>query len=253
MWADAYQGCSVQPPDCSWNDTSITGTTACGHPTLAAVYFLSFNIFGSLILINLFIAVILEMFTQGVDSQRQEKLLESVNVWKSFWEDEDERREGIIDVQKFIHTLLRAPKPAGLSTFENAMQLREAYLRGRKLVRRKTSWGRALNASDGKDDIYQLPSFSSVIRHFQKIKLLVHKKAESDGKRDSWYVVYEECVIALGTMIVGPNIEAPVQHPGREMSFVDWYKKYFEVKTEFLEKSGIKTDEEKYNSGGCAR
>merc|ERR1719317_1687253 len=113
QWADAYMGCTQQPPDCPLTEVdenlhSINGNTKCGNPTLAAIYFLSFNVFGSLILINLFIAVILDMFTEGVESQKQEKFLESVHVWKFLWEDLDHNRKGELDVQNFIHTLLNA-------------------------------------------------------------------------------------------------------------------------------------------------
>jgi len=224
-WANAYMGCTEQHPDCRDHGT-------CGNPALAAIYFLSFNIFGSLVLINLFIAVILEMFTEGVESQKQEKFLKSVHVWKFLWEDLDHKRKGELDVQNFIHTLLSAPKPAGLSTMERARQFREDTLQGRK--RRNTF--RKLTGRKEKEEF----SFHNVLKHFEKIKLLVHKKEGVSGKSDSWYVSYDECVIALGTMIVGPKIEAPVKDPDREMSFVDWYRKKFQVRAPPV----VQTDEE---------
>jgi len=226
-WANAYMGCTKQYPDCRLigtdeNFNNSTSNIKCGNPALAAVYFLSFNVFGSLVLINLFIAVILEMFTEGVESQKQEKYLKSVHVWKFLWEDLDTKRKGELDVQNFIHTLLSAPKPAGLSTMERARQFREDTLQGRK---RRNTFGK-LTGRKEKEEF----SFHNVLKHFEKIKLLVHKKEGVSGKSDSWYVSYDECVIALGTMIVGPKIEAPVKDPDREMSFIDWYKKKFQVR-----------------------
>merc|ERR1719397_898212 len=223
QWADAYKGCTFQPPNCPLeDDPALNGNTKCGDPSLAAVYFLTFNVFGSLVLINLFIAVILDMFTEGVESQKQEKYLKSVHVWKFLWEDLDTKRKGELDVQNFIHTLLSAPKPAGLSTMERARQFREDTLQGRK---RRNTFGK-LTGRKEKEEF----SFHNVLKHFEKIKLLVHKKEGVSGKSDSWYVSYDECVIALGTMIVGPKIEAPVKDPDREMSFIDWYKKKFQVR-----------------------
>jgi len=233
QWADAYTGCTFQPPNCpknvtSLNDVSLNGNIECGDPASAALYFLSFNVFGSLVLINLFIAVILDMFTQGVESQKQEKHLKSVQIWKSLWEDLDQNRNGELDVMNFIHTLLRAPKPAGLSTLERAIQLREVHLRGGRRLTIRNLNGRVPLSDDA--DILGPPAFEDVITHFEQIKLLVHKKRGSNGHPDSWYVVYEECVIALGTMIVGPKIEAPVKDAEMEMSFIDWYMEEFQVK-----------------------
>jgi hypothetical protein len=226
QWADAYTGCS-QHLNCPIRENDenfdiLDGNTECGNKTVAAIYFLTFSVFCSLVLINLFIAVILDMFTQGVESQKQEKFLKSVHVWKFLWEDLDHNRNGELDVQNFIHTLLSAPKPAGLSTMEKAREFREDTLRGR--VRMK-SFGKSTGSNETEEF-----SFRNVLKHFEKIKLLVHKKEGVDGKPDYWFVAYEECVIALGTMIVGPKIEAPVKDRDREMSFIDWYKKEFDVK-----------------------
>lgn len=63
-WNDVLESLMVQPPDC---DPSYMGQTNgdCGYPLLSIIYFTSFIIINYMIVINMYIAIILENFNQA--------------------------------------------------------------------------------------------------------------------------------------------------------------------------------------------
>jgi hypothetical protein len=67
-------------PGCELDDSCecIAGKT-CGNSVEATVYFISFLFIGSLVMINLFIAVILDTFADSLELQKREKDLSPVN------------------------------------------------------------------------------------------------------------------------------------------------------------------------------
>lgn len=63
-WNDVLESLMIQPPHCDINlETSSNGD--CGHPLLAITYFTSFIIISYMIVINMYIAIILENFNQA--------------------------------------------------------------------------------------------------------------------------------------------------------------------------------------------
>ena len=65
-------------PDC------IKGKT-CGSYVTSLLYFVSFGVLGGLVMINLFIAVILDTFADSLESQQKETKLQTVFVWSEIW------------------------------------------------------------------------------------------------------------------------------------------------------------------------
>ncbi|KAG8310966.1 Sodium channel protein 60E [Homalodisca vitripennis] len=63
-WNDVLESLMIQPPDCdpTFNDQPNGN---CGHPLLAITYFTSFIIISYMIVINMYIAIILENFNQA--------------------------------------------------------------------------------------------------------------------------------------------------------------------------------------------
>lgn len=63
-WNDVLESLMIQPPDCDPGlDDHHNGD--CGHPLLAITYFVSFIIISYMIVINMYIAIILENFNQA--------------------------------------------------------------------------------------------------------------------------------------------------------------------------------------------
>lgn len=63
-WNDVLESLMIQPPHC---DLTINNQPNgnCGHPLLAITYFTSFIIISYMIVINMYIAIILENFNQA--------------------------------------------------------------------------------------------------------------------------------------------------------------------------------------------
>lgn len=63
-WNDVLESLMIQPPDCDQNYQNMSNGD-CGHPLLAITYFTSFIIISYMIVINMYIAIILENFNQA--------------------------------------------------------------------------------------------------------------------------------------------------------------------------------------------
>lgn len=71
-WNDVLESLMIQPPHCDINkETSSNGD--CGHPLLAITYFTSFIIISYMIVINMYIAIILENFNQAHQEEEGDK------------------------------------------------------------------------------------------------------------------------------------------------------------------------------------
>jgi voltage-gated cation channel len=71
-WNDVLESLMIQPPHCDINkETSSNGD--CGHPLLAITYFTSFIIISYMIVINMYIAIILENFNQAHQEEEGER------------------------------------------------------------------------------------------------------------------------------------------------------------------------------------
>lgn len=62
-WNDVLESLMIQPPDCELGESGGNGN--CGSPLLAITYFTSFIIISYMIVINMYIAIILENFNQA--------------------------------------------------------------------------------------------------------------------------------------------------------------------------------------------
>lgn len=62
-WNDVLESLMIQPPDCEQGESGGNGN--CGSPLLAITYFTSFIIISYMIVINMYIAIILENFNQA--------------------------------------------------------------------------------------------------------------------------------------------------------------------------------------------
>ena len=96
------------------------------------IFFMTFFMFGTLVLINLFIAVVLDSFDENNKSDDNLIQLEPVEHWRNIWEWYDPNAKGILDVNIFINTLLLSPKPIGLNTTSPFISLYNNYQKLKK-------------------------------------------------------------------------------------------------------------------------
>jgi len=106
-WEEIQWGCQIQESSgyCSNSDGN------CGYEW-APIYTISFMIFVSLVMVNLFIAVILEGFAEsGEDDQ---EFVGHLQGWKTAWNKLDPQATGILPAEDVIRMVQTTPKPIGL-------------------------------------------------------------------------------------------------------------------------------------------
>merc|ERR1719285_573007 len=85
-----------------------------GDEWVVRLFFLSFFLFGTMVLVNLFIGVILEDFENNQQLVEKEEKIQSVFNWRDVWKEIDGNANGWILASEFLETLKFAEKPAGL-------------------------------------------------------------------------------------------------------------------------------------------
>jgi hypothetical protein len=104
-WGDVMQGTAVQPPYC------VEGLD-CGYRVVAYLFFLFFIVAVAFVMVNLFIAVVLENFSESVllPTYMKERM-QDVNVFRSAWVTFDPAGRQIISAAHFVPLLRQLPGP----------------------------------------------------------------------------------------------------------------------------------------------
>jgi len=83
-WNGIMHDCQVQPPLCTLSENGGSGD--CGNPMIAPVYFVLFQLIGQYIMLNLFIAVMLEYYQRQQDSVEPYVSEEQKDLFDDHWE-----------------------------------------------------------------------------------------------------------------------------------------------------------------------
>ena len=111
-WNGIFHDCSIQPENstCTYEDGN------CGSPTLAKIYFLSFVVSSSMVMLNVFVAVVLRNFEEQIESSTRDRIIpvhvldEFQRVWSKFCEPNGE----FIKASRISSFLNVLSKPLGL-------------------------------------------------------------------------------------------------------------------------------------------
>ena len=146
---------------------NLLGAVGCGNQWLATIYFLSFQLFVTMILLNLFIAVILQAFDES--SKNEEAIIKNTDLdtFKKLWRNYDVKAVGMIshsDVERLIKDL---------SNPFSKKQFRTSSLEFSKFMFTCEIPG------------YQIGNGEELHYHFYDVLLILSKKAmqESRGSR----------------------------------------------------------------------
>jgi len=89
-WPALYHDCGLQPPHCT-RDGTEDNPGDCGDPVMAVIYFNSFYLFGTYMVMNLFVAVICDTFSDCMHVAQAAVSAESIETfgkrWNHFTED----------------------------------------------------------------------------------------------------------------------------------------------------------------------
>ncbi|XP_050539645.1 sodium channel protein 60E-like isoform X2 [Daktulosphaira vitifoliae] len=115
-WNDVLESLMVQPPDCELETPGLPNGN-CGHPILAITYFTSFIIISYMIVINMYIAIILENFNQAHQEEEIGIVEDDLEMFYIRWSKFDPHATQFIafnQISDFIASLdppLGIPKP----------------------------------------------------------------------------------------------------------------------------------------------
>lgn len=114
-WNDVLESLMILPPDCEMDANGQNGN--CGHPLLAITYFTSFIIISYMIVINMYIAIILENFNQAHQEEEIGIVEDDLEMFYIRWSKYDPHAGQFIpfaQLSEFIASLdppLGIPKP----------------------------------------------------------------------------------------------------------------------------------------------
>lgn len=115
-WSDILGTLMIAPPDCDLHDKNLPNGN-CGHPMLAVIYLVSYIIINYMIVINMYIAVILENFNQAHQEEETGIVEDDLEMFYVKWANFDPQATQFIPLNKvsdFLDSLdppLRIPKP----------------------------------------------------------------------------------------------------------------------------------------------
>lgn len=112
-WNDVLESLMIQPPHCDINkETSSNGD--CGHPLLAITYFTSFIIISYMIVINMYIAIILENFNQAHQEEEVGIVEDDLEMFYIRWSKYDPHASQFISFEQLTDFLASLDPPLGI-------------------------------------------------------------------------------------------------------------------------------------------
>uniref|UniRef100_A0AAG5D3L0 Sodium channel protein n=1 Tax=Anopheles atroparvus TaxID=41427 RepID=A0AAG5D3L0_ANOAO len=113
-WNDVLESLMIQPPDCELAlDFSINGD--CGHPLLAITYFTSFIIISYMIVINMYIAIILENFNQAHQEEEIGIVEDDLEMFYIRWSKYDPHAGQFIHFNQLSDFIASLDPPLGIA------------------------------------------------------------------------------------------------------------------------------------------
>lgn len=115
-WNDILDPLMIKPPDCDPNYKGLPNGN-CGQVLISVFFFVTFIVMIFLILINMYIAIILENYNQVMEQEKIGFTNEDIDLFYQLWEVYDPNAIQYIeykDLSDFVHNLegnLRIPKP----------------------------------------------------------------------------------------------------------------------------------------------
>jgi len=115
-WTRISVGCALRPPQCDASCPTESHDTKdfceCGH-NWAPWFFVIFVITTGIVLLNLFVAVVLDAFSKSNDVLAKDIFFRTANLWALTWQSFDIEGTGIIGWRSMYKVLEQSPAPWG--------------------------------------------------------------------------------------------------------------------------------------------
>eukprot|EP01062_Namystynia_karyoxenos_P009751 TRINITY_DN13451_c0_g1_i2.p1 TRINITY_DN13451_c0_g1~~TRINITY_DN13451_c0_g1_i2.p1 ORF type:complete len:3365 (+),score=976.18 TRINITY_DN13451_c0_g1_i2:103-10197(+) len=185
-WLEIMEWCSIEPPECN------EALDECGSHLLARLYFIIFLVLSGFIIINLFVAIVIEYFDQAKRYQDNMELYSKIDVFKEAWAGVDLEQKLVLQARQFVRILRLLQPPLWLPSGHPDTDP------DRKRARRGTNSSQFCNTMD------------------QLRNLFVPVRDKRAG-RGACHVSYMHCTAALVARLVGCRMEeateASLLHP----------------------------------------
>ncbi|XP_057305572.1 sodium channel protein 1 brain-like isoform X3 [Hydractinia symbiolongicarpus] len=112
-WNEVLDALMVQPPDCDPNYKNIPNGN-CGSPWIAVVYLVTFILITYLIIVNMYIAVILENFNQAHEQEEIGITDEDIEMFYAVWQLYDPLATQYIEFEKLPYLVANLGAPLGI-------------------------------------------------------------------------------------------------------------------------------------------
>ncbi|XP_061720824.1 sodium channel protein 60E isoform X2 [Cydia pomonella] len=112
-WNDVLESLMITPPDCEYGDHGNNGN--CGSPLLAITYFTSFIIISYMIVINMYIAIILENFNQAHQEEEIGIVEDDLEMFYIRWSKYDPHATQFISFAQLSDFIASLDPPLGIS------------------------------------------------------------------------------------------------------------------------------------------
>uniref|UniRef100_A0A8D8SGH7 Sodium channel protein n=1 Tax=Cacopsylla melanoneura TaxID=428564 RepID=A0A8D8SGH7_9HEMI len=112
-WNDVLESLMIQPPDCDMNYNNQPNGD-CGYPLLAITYFTSFIIISYMIVINMYIAIILENFNQAHQEEEIGIVEDDLEMFYIRWSKFDPHATQFISFSQLADFIASLDPPLGI-------------------------------------------------------------------------------------------------------------------------------------------
>ncbi|CAH0401394.1 unnamed protein product [Chilo suppressalis] len=113
-WNDVLESLMIQPPECELGDVGHSNGN-CGSPLLAITYFTSFIIISYMIVINMYIAIILENFNQAHQEEEIGIVEDDLEMFYIRWSKYDPHATQFISFAQLSDFIASLDPPLGIS------------------------------------------------------------------------------------------------------------------------------------------
>ncbi|XP_025154885.1 sodium channel protein 60E isoform X2 [Harpegnathos saltator] len=114
-WNDVLESLMAQPPECDSTPNSRQMNGDCGYPLLAITYFTSFIIISYMIVINMYIAIILENFNQAHQEEEIGIVEDDLEMFYIRWSKYDPHATQFISFSQLSDFIASLDPPLGIS------------------------------------------------------------------------------------------------------------------------------------------
>jgi len=211
----------------------------CGNLALATIYFVLFTLLGTFVMVNLFIAVILDTYTDNVQFELKMERLELLNDWKQKWRDAQEqvnpgKIKPRLPVKLFVRTLRDSPVLVGrlLHALNLRLNIEDTdnevdYSDVKELQRRSSQMYGKIDfvgkPNEGDRDVPVTNDHLFAIFKTRRLRILCSYRGKGE-MNEKLVVSYSDALFSIASLLVGPEFRLLPYDNDERVHIADWWQ-----------------------------